>query len=649
MTSPQVLWVPTQEQVEATQMEQFRLAFSSATGIAIKDSLELHRVSVEHREAFWSFALQWLKIHGSIGKQAFDQGSGAMADASFFPDLSLSFTEQLVEAPDSDPLELAIIEIAEDGGERSLTRAQLIRLVAEASAALRGLGIVQGDVVAAYMPNVAETVIMMLATLNLGGIFTSASSEFGALGVIERFSQVEPKLLLAASHYHYGGKTIDRKKEIQEIAQGLSSLQQVLVVGDSGAYADSGPPYVAWDDFLAPHEGAPVLYSRFAFNQAGFVLYSSGTTGKPKAIVHRLGGLLLKHRVEHALHCDIRPGDRVAYFTTCGWMMWNWLVSALASSATIVLYDGKPFFPEPTRLFDLVDQHRLTLLGVSPRYLAELRQAGVHPAKSHDLGSLRTLCSTGSPLSPEAYAYVYGSIKVDLHLASISGGTDLCGCLVAGDPTRPVLAGEIQVPALGLDVDVVNAEGISLSESQGELVCRNPFPSMPLGFIGDDDGSRYREAYFSSIPGMWVQGDFATRTASGGFVIHGRSDATLNASGVRIGTAEIYRVLEGLEGVVDALAAGKEVPGDTEIWLFVVLGPARKLDDEMHAAIVASIRSQLSPRHVPAKIFAVSAIPRTRSAKLAELAVTDIINGRPLRSVEGLENPGVLEEYRSLS
>ncbi|MCX6512907.1 MAG: AMP-binding protein, partial [Actinobacteria bacterium] len=446
MTSPQVLWVPTQEQVEATQMEQFRLAFSSATGIAIKDSLELHRVSVEHREAFWSFALQWLKIH---------QGSGAMADASFFPDLSLCFTEQLVEAPDSDPLELAIIEIAEDGGERSLTRAQLIRLVAEASAALRGLGIVQGDVVAAYMPNVAETVILMLATLNLGGIFTSASSEFGALGVIERFSQVEPKLLLAASHYHYGGKTIDRKKEIQEIAKGLSSLQQVLVVGDPGASAESGPPSVPWDDFLAPHEGAPVLYPRFSFNQAGFVLYSSGTTGKPKAIVHRLGGLLLKHRVEHALHCDIRPGDRVAYFTTCGWMMWNWLVSALASAATIVLYDGKPFFPELTRLFDLVDQHRLTLLGVSPRYLAELRQAGVHPAKSHDLGSLRTLCSTGSPLSPEAYAYVYGSIKLDLHLASISGGTDLCGCLVAGDPARPVLAGEIQVPALGLDVDVV--------------------------------------------------------------------------------------------------------------------------------------------------------------------------------------------------
>ena len=647
MSTPAPLWAPSADRVAETELDRFRVAFASAMGMQIADSVELHRVSLQHPEAFWSFAWQRLGLHGDPGSVALDPGDGTLERHCFFPEASLSFAEQLLWPPGAMPSDLAIIEVGEDGSERLFSRAELATAVHATSAALAARGVGRGDVVAAYMPNVSETVVAMLATVKLGGTFTSASSEFGAAGVVDRFNQVAPKVLVAATGYAYGGKAVDRREEVAAVAEGLSSLRCVVVVGEGLDPSTIGAEVVAWQDLVAERAGSPE-FPRFGFNDAGFVLYSSGTTGKPKAIVHRAGGLLLKHRVEHALHCDVRSGDAVAYFTTCGWMMWNWLVSALAAPATVLLYDGNPFHPGPARLLDLVDRHRLTLLGISPRYLASLRQAGVAPVQTHDLSSLRTICSTGSPLTEEGFRYVYESIKADVHLASISGGTDLCGCLVAGDPTKPVVPGELQAPALGLDVDVVDGAGNRLRGERGELACMNAFPSMPLGFVGDD-GSRYHQAYFSQIPGAWAQGDFATRTSSGGFVIHGRSDATLNASGVRVGTAELYRALEAVAGIVDAVAVGREVDGDTEVWLFVVLAEGCELDEKLRREVARVIRQDLSPRHVPAQLVAVSAVPRTRSAKVAELAVADVVNGRALRSTEGLENPEVLEEYARLA
>jgi acetoacetyl-CoA synthetase len=406
------------------------------------------------------------------------------------------------------------------------------------------------------------------------------------------------------------------------------------------------PNAIAYDSWLAPHRGAPVPATRFGFDQPGFVLYSSGTTGRPKCIVHRAAGVLLKHRTEHALHCDVRPGDVFFYFTTCGWMMWNWLTSALSAGATIVLYEGSPFHPGPDVLLDLADRHGVTLFGASAKYIDSLRKAGVRPRDTHDLGTVRTICSTGSPLSPEGFDYIYDALKSDVHLASISGGTDLCGCFVAGDPTRPVWPGEIQAPVLGMAVDVYDDDGTPLPTGRGELVCTRPFPSMPLGFWGDADGSRYRAAYFERFPGVWAHGDFASWTAHGGIVIHGRSDATLNSAGVRIGTAEIYRIVENFPEIAEAIAVGHEHDGDTRIVLFVRMVDGHVLTDELQVRIRDELRRQGSPRHVPAVIATVTDLPRTRSGKITELAVGDVVNGRTVRNTDALANPEALAQFR---
>lgn len=587
---------------------------------------------------FWSLVWRECGVIGDPGETVFMPGA-SMCDTRFFPDASLSVAENLL-APGA-PDDVAVIAIDEAGGRHERTRAALRDRVARLAGAMAALGVGPGDRVAAWLPNGMVAIETMLAAASLGAVFTSASPDFGAAGVLDRFGQVEPTVLVAIDGYRYNGRDFDCSERLAEIRAGLPTLTGTLVVGSR--VPDGCLSYEA-----ALAAGSPVAPRRFGFDHPWYVLYSSGTTGPPKCIVHRAGGVLLMHAKEHRLHCDVGQGDRVAYFTTTGWMMWNWLTSVLATGAAIVLYDGSPTYPSMTRLFDLVDTEDVTLLGVSAKYVDSLRKSDARPIDSHRLTSLRTICSTGSPLSPEGFDWVYDSVKPDVHLASISGGTDLCGCFVGGDPTRPVIRGEIQGPMLGMDVDVVDDTGRSVRGLAGELVCRNSFPSMPLGFWGDgadgaptvgSPGPRFRAAYFERIPGLWAQGDFATITDSGGIVIHGRSDTTLNPGGVRIGTAEIYRAVEAHPDVFESLVFGRQVDNDVEVVLLVRLRDGVAFDTSLADDLRGRVRTACTPRHVPRVVLAVDDLPRTRSNKLVELAVADAVNGRPVRNVEAIANP----------
>jgi acetoacetyl-CoA synthetase len=639
-----LLWTPSPERVARAAMTRFREAVAADLDLDLPDSRALHAWSVADPASFWEQAWARLGLVGHRGDGPAIVAGESLDQTQFFPGATLNVAENLLAGPDQD---LAIVGLDESGGRRTLTRAELRDQAAAFAATLRDLGVGPGDRVAAWMPNVPETVVAFLGSAMVGAVFSSASPDFGVPGVLDRFGQIAPKVLVAADGYRYGGKPFSRLDRLAEVVDGLPTRPATYVVPFLGL-ADPLPEGVRpWADALA--RPAPARYAALPFDHPLLVLYSSGTTGIPKAIVHRAGGVLLKHLVEHRLHCDITAGDRVLYYTTCGWMMWNWQVSALACGATIVLYDGSPTHPDPDALFALAEREAVTLFGTSAKFLDAVAKAGLAPGRSHDLTAVRTVTSTGSPLSPEGFGYVYEALGADVHLASISGGTDIVGCFVLGDPTRPVFAGEIQAAALGLDVDVVDASGDSLAERpgvRGDLVCRSRFPSMPLGFWGDEDGSRYRAAYFDASPGLWTHGDFASRTEHGGFVIHGRSDATLNAGGVRIGTAEIYRQVEALPQVVESLAIGQEWDGDSRIVLFVVPAPGVTVDDALEADIRRRLRQNCSPRHVPARIVSVPDLPRTRSGKLAELAVRDVVHGRPVANVEALANPEALAHVR---
>jgi acetoacetyl-CoA synthetase len=641
------LWTPSPGRVAASRIEAFRRHVAERSGADVPDTVALHAWSLDHPGECWSAVWERAGVIGEPGAVAFDPGDGTMTGARFFPEARVSLAENLLAGPD-DPSDPAIVFVREDGQQRTVTWDQLRVAVAATAAGLRAAGVVAGDRVAAWMPNLPETVVAFLAAGALGAVFSSTSADFGTAGVVDRFGQIEPTVLFAADGYRYGGKAFDCLDRLGEIAAALPSVRQVVVVGNLADQPDlrrlAGAQSFA--DFTSAGDGRGLEPLRLPFDHPAAILFSSGTTGAPKCIVHRAGGLLLKHLSEHQLHCDIRRGDRVFYFTTCGWMMWNWLVSALASRATIVLFDGSPFHPGPAALFDLADRHDVTLLGVSAKFLDACAKAGLQPRRTHRLANLRTICSTGSPLAPEGFAWVYGEVKADVHLASMSGGTDLCGCFVGGDPTRPVWAGEIQAPSLGVAVDVWDPDGQRLRRGKGELVCTRPFPSMPAAFWNDPDGSAYRRAYFERFPGIWAHGDYASWTDHGGMVIHGRSDATLNAGGVRIGTAEIYRQVEQLPEVAEAIAVGQEWDGDTRIVLFVRLAEGAALDADLEARIRSTLRERCSPRHVPARIAAVADIPRTRSGKITELAVTDVVNGREVRNTEALANPEALELYR---
>ena len=639
----EIVWQPSDQQARQARLFEF------ANGASYED---LHRWSISSPDDFWRKVWQFCGVVGEQGQRAVhkpeipNDPSAQFVATQFFPDAKLSIVENFLKRTGSGE---AIVAIDETGKRTSRSWDELRHRVASLASALQSLGVVEGDRVVAWLPNAIEVVETMLASASIGAIFSSCSPDFGSQGVLDRFSQITPKVLVATDSYIYGGKKFDCLERLAVVRNGLPTLKATLLVSLNEQSESTG--LVNYEMCVQSGVSTPVAPRRFKFDHPWYVLYSSGTTGVPKCIVHRSGGVLLQHLKEHQLHCDIKTDDRVMYFTTTGWMMWNWLVSVLASGATAVLYDGSPSFPTLNRLFDLVDQEQLTLLGTSAKFIDSARKSEINPIKSHSLKTLRTICSTGSPLAPEGFGWVYEKVSTTVHLASISGGTDLCACFVAGDPTSNVYAGEIQRPCLGMDTDVVDDETLSLKQSfdtAGELVCRQPFPSVPLGFWGDGSsgvpdpklpGPKFRSAYFERFPGMWSHGDFASWSANGGMTIHGRSDTTLNPGGVRIGTAEIYRVVEQHDDVIESLVFGQNFDNDVRIVLAVKLRQDVGLSESLIADLKSRIRNACTPRHVPAVVISVADLPRTRSNKLVELAVADAVNGRPVRNIEAIANP----------
>ncbi|MEI6985041.1 MAG: acetoacetate--CoA ligase [Rhodospirillaceae bacterium] len=649
----QPLCTPSVERVAAANITAFSHRVAGrhgfvTTGELAKDlAKDLYAWSVAQPEAFWSEIWDYGEIIAETRGERVLVNADCMLGARFFPDARLNFAENLLRRRDDA---LAIRFWGEDCVQRSLSYAELYDQVSRMAQVLSGLGIAAGDRVAGYLPNMPEAVVAMLATTSIGAVWSSASPDFGVQGVLDRFGQIEPKVLFAADGYYYGGKAFDCLAKLREIVDGLPTLVRVIVVPYTTDRPNliEMPAALLWDDALSATCPAPIAFARMPFNHPVYILFSSGTTGVPKCIVHGAGGTLLQHIKEHRLHCDIKPGDRVFYYTTLGWMMWNWLVSALASEATLLLYDGSPFHPGGNVLFDLADAEGMTLFGTSAKYIDALHKQGYRPSHSHQLSSLRTMTSTGSPLAPESFEYVYRSIKSDLHLASIAGGTDLISCFMLGDPTLPVWPGEIQTRGLGMAVDVFDDAGHPVRGVKGELVCTRPFPSMPVGFWNDPEGKAYSGAYFGVFPNVWRHGDFVEISDHDGVVIHGRSDATLNPGGVRIGTSEIYRQVEKLETVLESLAVGQHWDNDVRVVLFVRLRDGVTLSIELEKAIRRQIGEGASPRHVPARIVQVADIPRTKSGKITELAVRDVIHGRPVKNIEALANPGALTLFRNL-
>jgi acetoacetyl-CoA synthetase len=642
--SARPLWQPSAERAQAAQLTAFREVAESRAGLRLGDYAALHAWSVDERSDFWSAVWDFCGVVGERGASVLERG-GCMPGSRWFPEARLNFAENLLRRDGAGP---ALIFRDERETRRVLTWTELRAEVARVVRALREDGVAAGDRVAAYLPNAPESVIGMLACASLGAIWSSCSPDFGVQGVLDRFGQIEPRVLLAADGYAYGGKRYDVRGRLLQIQNGLASLERTVVVPGLASEPDLGGlrDAVAWADWRSAGVEEELRFARLPFDHPLYVLYSSGTTGPPKCIVHGAGGTLLQHLKEHRLHTDLRAGDPFFYYTTTGWMMWNWLASGLASGATLVLYDGSPFHPRPAALFDLAADEGVAIFGTSARFLEAARKEGLRPRDTHDLSALRTILSTGSPLAPEGFDYVYDAVHPDACLSSISGGTDIVSCFVCGDPTGPVWRGECQVPGLGMAVDVFDDAGRPLRGRPGELVCTRSFPSMPLGFWNDPGGTRYRSAYFERFPGVWCHGDFAELTPHGGIVIHGRSDATLNPGGVRIGTAEIYRQVEGIDEVLESVVIGQHFEGDVRIVLFVKLREGLALDDALRERIRRRIREGASPRHVPARIVQVADVPRTRSGKIVELAVRDAVHGRPVKNVEALANPQALEAFR---
>lgn len=641
------LWTPTQDQIASAPMTAFMSAASARAGADFSNYAELHRWSIDEREAFWSLVWEFCGIVGERGDAVLTDGD-KMPGAAFFPDARLNFAENLLSKTGGSD---AIVFRGEDKVERRMSWDDLHALVSRLQQLLRSLGVKQGDRIAAMMPNMPETVAAMLAATSLGAVWSSCSPDFGEQGVLDRFGQIEPVIFIAPDGYWYNGKAIEVADKIAAVSAKLPTVRKVLIVdyfGTAGDVAETVDKADALEPALAPFAPTKVAFKRLPFSHPLYILFSSGTTGIPKCIVHSAGGTLVQHVKEQRLHAGIGDGDRFFYFTTCGWMMWNWLVSGLASGATLLLYDGSPFYPDGNAIFDFAQAEKMTYFGTSAKFIDSVRKAGLRPIETHDLSSVRTLSSTGSPLSPEGFAFVYEGIKKDVHLASISGGTDIVSCFVLGIPTEPVWTGEIQGPGLGMAVDVWDDDGRPVRGEKGELVCTRAFPAMPIGFWNDPDGIKYRGAYFERFDNVWCHGDFAEWTEHGGIVIHGRSDATLNPGGVRIGTAEIYNQVEQMPEIAEALCIGQDFEGDVRVVLFVRLATGVNLDAELEKRIRTKIRTGASPRHVPAKIVAVADIPRTKSGKITELAVRDIVHGRTVKNKEALANPEALELFRDL-
>ena len=674
-------WLPDPERAADSVMRRFFLAASVYPDAPTPDApyADWHAWSIARPEYFWRALYHFGQVHGTHRRAGASDDSISSADLQpedilergdlmappaaggrpgprWFRHTHLNYAESVIGSAGDL---IALVARDEAGRRRQLTRAELQDAVRRCAGALRATGVLRGDRVVGFLPNIPEAVVAALAAASIGAVWSSCSPDFGVGGVLDRFGQIAPKVLIVADGYRYGGKRIDCIARTAEIVASLPSVEQLVVVpflGDAQATAarwERLPTSTTWDAFLDRGTDAPLVFERVPFDHPLFIMYSSGTTGLPKCMVHGHGGTLLQHLKEHSLHCDLQQDERLFYFTTCGWMMWNWLLSALATSATIVLYDGAPL-PDarPAILWDLAAEEGVTVFGTSAKFLAMSEKLGLAPARTHDLRTLRMILSTGSPLAEHSYDYVVRDVKPGVHLASISGGTDLISCFALGNPLLPVWRGELQCLGLGMAVDVLDAEGHPVRGEAGELVCSRPFPSMPVAFWNDPDGAKYRAAYFDFFPGVWRHGDWAEITAHDGLIIHGRSDATLNPGGVRIGTAEIYRQVEQLPEVLESVVIGQDVGSgaekDVRIVLFVRLRGDLLLDDALRARIRAAIREATSPHHVPKVIEQVDDIPRTISGKISEIAVRDVVHGRPVKNTDALANPGALALFRDL-
>ena len=637
------LWSPTHETVRSSLLSQFTNEVADQGAGSFDDYDALHQWSVENPAdfwaAYWDFAELKASQKGDIAVKDLDRFPGA----SWFPEAKLNYAENLLSNRSS---KTAFVSILENGERKSISYEELYLETNNLQSFLRA-HISIGDRVAGWLPNTIETVVAMLATSSLGGVWSSCSPDFGIEGALDRFGQIEPKVLFACDGYFYAGKTIDIKEKVRSVVEQVKSIELIVwvsVLEDTQAAQSKETNWGHWPSALSP----AINFEQLAFDHPLYIMYSSGTTGKPKCIVHGQGGTLIQHKKEHQLHLDLRADDNLFFFTTCGWMMWNWLVSALATGCTITLYDGSPFHPKPDVLFDLIDQESITVFGVSAKFLSNAQKEMVSPVESHQLNSLRCLISTGSPLTEEGFEYVYEKIKQELHLVSMTGGTDLISCFILGNPNLPVYSGELQSPGLGMAVDIWDDNGNSIKEDKGELVCTVPFPSCPIRFWNDPDNNSFLDAYFRRFPNIWVHGDFGEITANGGYIIHGRSDAVLNPGGVRIGTAEIYRQVEVFDEVVDSVCIGQSWDGDVRVVLFVVMREGVQLSVDLIDQIKLRIRNHASPRHVPAKVIAVADIPRTMSGKIAELAVRDKVHGREVKNTAALANPESLSLFENL-
>ena len=627
----QALWQP-EPSVDLAIVELMRFA-------NVGDFQSLHKWSIENKEAFWRYVFQDSGVVGTLGdKGIIDRG---FLDSQFFPDANLNIVDTLLKGGDE---QIVITEINESGVKKQYSRGQVRHIANQVAYGLQQIGLKEGDVVSAMVSNVAETVFFALGALKIGAIFSSTSADFGTATVLDRFEQIQPKALLVTTGYQYNGKQIDCLEKIAEIVSQLPTVVKVIAIGSESS------PYQSFSDWIATCDPKSDISISGGFDRPGFILFSSGTTGKPKCIVHSAAGVLLKALSEQRYHLDIKSKDQVFYFTTCGWMMWNWLFMGLATGAGIFLFDGNPMHPTPERLFEIADENELTFLGVSAKYIDSIRKLELRPMETHKLSKLRTIASTGSPLSPEGFNFIYESVASSVHLASISGGTDICGCFMLGAPNLPVYSGQIQVPALGLDVQVFNENGdVAEVGVNGELVCRNVFPSVPLYFWDDPGNAKFRAAYFEKFSGVWTHGDYVEKTREGGYVVQGRSDATLNASGVRIGTAEIYRITEEFAEVTESLAIAQKWDGDTRVILFVKMAEGKGLTEELVAQIKSALKMKASPRHVPALILQAPEFPRTKSNKLVELAVANVINKVANNNLGALANPESLDWFSGLN
>ncbi len=645
MTEP--LWNPSPERVAKSNVTRFIQLVNEREGTRLGDYPSLYRWSVDEREKFWAAVWSFCGIIGDLGDGPVLERGDEMPGARFFPTARLNFAENLLRRRDDA---LAVAFWGEDQVRRSLSFAELYDRVSVLAQALRDAGVGPGDRVAGYLPNLPEAVTGMLATSSLGAIWSSCSPDFGVRGVVDRFGQIEPKVLLSVDGYFYDGKRFDLTERLGPILEQIPSVRRLVIVPYAGEGApDLGDPrVVSLAEFVADYSPGTIEFERRPFNHPLYILYSSGTTGVPKCIVHGAGGTLIQHMKEHRLHTDLEPGERLFYFTTCGWMMWNWMVTGLASGATLLLYDGSPFYPDGNVLFDLADELGMNVFGTSAKYIDAVKKAGLEPIRTHDLSTVRAILSTGSPLAPESFDFVYRSIKEDVCLSSIAGGTDLISCFVLGCPVLPVWRGEIQARGLGLAVEVFDESGRPVRGEKGELVCTKAFPSMPVGFWNDPGDEKYRAAYFETYPDIWHHGDYVELTEHDGIVIHGRSDAVLNPGGVRIGTAEIYRQVEQLEPILESLVIGQDWDNDVRVVLFVRLREGLELDDALRTTIKTHIRRHATPRHVPAKIIQVADIPRTKSGKIVELAVRNVVHGRPVKNKDALANPEALALYADL-